>query len=108
MKDLQEATETICKLKGENMALLAAIDALLRSLPSEQLNRFTEQHAEASETARVVLLNDPRAGDFVVSSFDLFVRALSTLAHSIPRPIDMRAFDHLDMHSDHFGAPRED
>ncbi|KWD49692.1 hypothetical protein WL67_20860 [Burkholderia ubonensis] len=83
MKDLQEATEKICELKGENMALLVVVDALLRSMPQEQLDRFIAAHAQASEVGRVTLLNSDRVGESVVSSFDMHTQNFANLARSI-------------------------
>ncbi|MCA8213701.1 hypothetical protein LGN20_07265 [Burkholderia cepacia] len=83
MKDLQEATEKICELKGENMALLAVVDALLRSMPQDQLDRFIAAHTEASEVGRVTLLNSDRVGESVVSSFDRHTQNFANLARSI-------------------------
>lgn len=56
MKNLQEATEMICDLKGSVLALDALVGALIYALPAdaraEVLRRF-EAHAEV---ARTVLL----------------------------------------------------
>ncbi len=57
MKNLQEATEKICELKGSLVAVNALLAAILRVLPDEarlELLRTFQAHAEV---ARTVLLN---------------------------------------------------
>ncbi|AHE29613.1 putative gp54 [Burkholderia pseudomallei] len=83
MKDLKDVADRICELKGENMALLAVVDALLRSMSKDQLNRFITEHTQALEVARVTLLNSERAGDGVLSSFERYSEGFSNLAQSI-------------------------
>ena len=62
MKNLQEATERICELKGSLVALDALVTALLQAMPVSAragLQRTIEGHAEV---ARTVLLNTSRCG----------------------------------------------
>jgi hypothetical protein len=57
MKDLQEATEKICELKGSLVAMDALLVAIVQVLPPaarEQLRDVFLQHAEV---ARTVLLH---------------------------------------------------
>lgn len=59
MKNMQEATEKICELKGNLVALEALVTAMMRVLPpdaQEELKGVFEQHAEV---ARTVLLHVP-------------------------------------------------
>ena len=59
MKNMQEATEKICELKGNLVALEALVTAMMKVLPpdaQEDLKGVFEQHAEV---ARTVLLQLP-------------------------------------------------
>ncbi|MEM5384166.1 hypothetical protein VSR68_11310 [Paraburkholderia phymatum] len=78
MKDLQEAIEKICELKGECNALQIALGALLRSLPPTMLDQFESEYAALAEMARVTLINSDRVGDSVISAFDLHVQSMSS------------------------------
>jgi len=56
MKNLQEATERICELKGTLVALDALVTALLQSLPASarsDLLLVFEGHAEVARTVRL-------------------------------------------------------
>ena len=69
MKNLQEATERICELKGSLIALDALLPALIEALPASahvQLSQSFEAHAEA---ARTVLLNAD-ISDVVLATFE--------------------------------------
>lgn len=79
MRNLQEVTEEICELKGENMALTAVLEALFRAMPSEQLDEFVAQHRESAELARVVLMS-AHVSESVISSFDQYTEKYSRLA----------------------------
>ena len=83
MKDLQEATEKICQLKGECIALQTVFDALIHTLPPALLQEFANQHARAAESARVTLLNSDRAGEHVISAFDLHTRNMETMIRNL-------------------------
>lgn len=78
MKDLQEATERICELKGSLIALDALVSALLRTLPhdvrTEALTRFTV-HAEV---ARTLLLHAP-ISEHTIAAFEADVRRIEAL-----------------------------
>lgn len=69
MKNLQQATERICELKGSLIAMDALLPALLETLPPSvhgALVRSFEAHAEA---ARTVMLNTP-ISDHVLAAFE--------------------------------------
>ncbi len=69
MKNLQEATERICELKGGMIALDVMLPALLKALPSvshDILMRSFEAHAEV---ARTFILNAP-VSDHVLAAFE--------------------------------------
>lgn len=84
MKNLQEATERICELKGSLIAMDALVPALLETLsPSAhgKLARSFEAHAEA---ARTVMLNTAMS-DHVLTSFERDVaRTRAVLTHIAP------------------------
>lgn len=86
MKNLQEATERICELKGSLIALDALLPALLETLPPsahDTLVRSFEAHAEA---ARTVILNTP-VSDHVLAAFERDVaRTQAVLAGTAPPP----------------------
>ena len=69
MKNLQEATERICELKGGLIALHALLPGLLEALPHESqeaLARTFEAHAEAARTA----LLHADISDHVLAAFE--------------------------------------
>ncbi|MFO6419384.1 trypsin-like serine peptidase [Hylemonella sp. W303a] len=84
MKNLQEATERICELKGSLVALDALLPALLETLPSSAhtaLARSFEAHAEA---ARTVMLNTTLS-DHVMAAFERDIaRTRAVLAGTAP------------------------
>jgi S1-C subfamily serine protease len=84
MKNLQEATERICELKGSLVALDALFPALLETLPPTAhaaLARSFEAHAEA---ARTVMLNTTMS-DHVMAAFERDVaRTRAVLASTAP------------------------
>ncbi|WP_295550174.1 serine protease [uncultured Pseudacidovorax sp.] len=86
MKNLQEATERICELKGSLIALDALLPALLEALPPsahDTLVRSFEAHAEA---ARTVILNTP-VSDHVLAAFERDVaRTQRVLSGTAPPP----------------------
>lgn len=69
MKNMQEATERICELKGNLVALEALVTAMMKVLPpeaQEELKGVFEQHAEV---ARTVLLHVP-ISEHSISAFE--------------------------------------
>lgn len=58
MKDLQEATERICELKGSLIALDTLVTALLHSMPDDALRSVLERFTAHAEVARTVLLHE--------------------------------------------------
>lgn len=69
MKNLQDATEKICELKGNLVALDALMTALLRQMPAEARAELARSFALSTEVARTVLLNAP-VSDFTVAAFE--------------------------------------
>jgi hypothetical protein len=78
MKNMQEATEKICELKGNLVALEALVTAMLRVMPPEAqqtLKGVFEQHAEV---ARTVLLHVP-ISEHSISAFEKDVASTGRL-----------------------------
>ncbi|MBX3622223.1 MAG: hypothetical protein KF891_19830 [Rhizobacter sp.] len=78
MKDLQEATERICELKGSLLALDVLVTAVLRALPHDERQRVLESFAQHAEVARTVMLNEP-ISELTIASFEHDVRRLCAL-----------------------------
>ena len=76
MKNLQEASELICDLKGSLVALDALVTALLRQLPAESRAGLTQAFSLHAEVARTVLLHAP-VSDFTVAAFERDVSRMS-------------------------------
>jgi len=93
MKNLQEATERICELKGSQVALDAFVPAVVDVLPESTRARLSQSFDARAEAARTVLLNAD-VSDLVLSAFERDVarnrallqptRALEPSAASIP------------------------
>lgn len=86
MKDIQEASEKICELKGELIALQVFADALVRSLPPHVVQELLVKHEEAAEIARVTLINSDRVGESVLTSFDLHIQNWSSMVRRLVKP----------------------
>ncbi|MCW7540126.1 hypothetical protein OOT46_20030 [Aquabacterium sp. A7-Y] len=69
MKNLQEATERICELKGSLIALDALLTAVLHSLPDEARRDLRERFAVHAEVARTVLLHEP-ISEHTIAAFE--------------------------------------
>jgi hypothetical protein len=81
MKNLQEATERICELKGSLVALDALNSALLQQLPLAQRDALLRSLLLNAEVARTVLLHSP-VSDLTVNAFDHDVARMSNLLRS--------------------------
>ena len=57
MKDLQEATEKICELKGSLLAVECLLNAMALALPELQRQTARQQLKAEIEACRTVLLN---------------------------------------------------
>jgi hypothetical protein len=69
MKNLQEATEKICELKGSLVAVNALLASILRVLPDHARQELLRTFAEHSEVARTVLLHTP-ISESTISAFE--------------------------------------
>lgn len=85
MKNLQEATERICELKGSQVALDALVPALIETLSANARARVLasfEAHAEAARTA----LLPADISDVVLSAFERDVARNQALLRASLRP----------------------
>ena len=88
MKNLQDATTNICRLKGEITALQAMIASITRVLSSDQQRVLREYFADEAERARALLLGEP-VSEHVLSGLSTM---LSALHAQLPSP-DQRCTD---------------
>ncbi len=87
MKNLQEATERICELKGSLIALDALVPALVESLSASTRERLATSFDAHAEAARTVMLNAD-ISDVVLASFERDVarnRAVLQASAGTPR-----------------------
>jgi hypothetical protein len=83
MKNLQEATERICELKGSLLALDALVTALLPGLPEAaraELGRIFDGH---TEVARTMLLH-ATISEHTIAAFERDTQRMSALIHGGP------------------------
>ncbi|MBK9360582.1 MAG: hypothetical protein IPM99_05280 [Rubrivivax sp.] len=78
MRNLQEATERICELKGSVSALDALVTALLQQMGAETRADLTRSFSVTAEVARTMMLNAP-VSDITLAAFDRDVSRMSTL-----------------------------
>lgn len=81
MKNLQEATERICELKGSLMALDVLVTALLSELPPLDRQRVFQRFAAHAELARTVLLHES-ISEIAIASFERDVQRVTRLGES--------------------------
>jgi hypothetical protein len=86
MKNLQEATERICELKGSLAALDALVTALLQGMPAGSRAELLRSFTVTAEVARTVMLHAP-VSDITVAAFEHDVARMSTfIGQSRPGP----------------------
>ena len=78
MKNLQEATEMICDLKGSVLALDAVLTALVARMPAETRSGLLSQFVENAELARTVLLHAD-ISDHTIAGFERDVTRFAAL-----------------------------
>jgi hypothetical protein len=83
MKNLQEATERICELKGSLIALDALVPALIEALPASARARMMESFEGHAEAARTVLLHAD-ISDLVLATFERDVARNRALLRGCP------------------------
>lgn len=69
MKNLQEATERICELKGSLIALDALVPALIEALPPSARQAMLASFEARAEVARTMLLHAD-ISDVVLATFE--------------------------------------
>jgi hypothetical protein len=69
MKNLQDATEKICELKGSLVAVNALLASILKVLPDHARQDLLRSFMEHSEVARTVLLHAP-ISESTISAFE--------------------------------------
>ena len=82
MKNLQEATERICELKGSQVALDAFMPAIVDVLSKSARARLSQSFDAYAEAARTVLLHAD-VSDLVLSAFEHEVARTRTLLQHI-------------------------
>lgn len=78
MRNLQEATERICELKGSVSALDALLAALLQQMPAEARAGLMQSFSVTTEVARTMMLHAP-VSDLTLAAFDRDVSRMSIL-----------------------------
>ena len=86
MKNLQEATERICDLKGSLVALNALVTALLHELPPGLHAGLLRTFNDHTEVARTVLLHTPISEHTIVAFERDVARMTSLIAMGASRP----------------------
>lgn len=86
MKNLQEATERICELKGSQVALDALVPALIDALPPTLRARLRESFDSHAEVARTVMLHAD-ISELVLSTFERDVARMATRLRAAPAEV---------------------
>jgi hypothetical protein len=86
MKNLQEATEQICDLKGSLVALDALVSALLLELPRPLRAELLHNFEANAEVARTVLLHTT-ISEHTITAFERDVLRMSALIDEAPTEI---------------------
>ncbi|MBQ0931815.1 trypsin-like peptidase domain-containing protein [Ideonella sp. 4Y16] len=83
MKNLQEATERICELKGSQVALDALVPALIDALPPTLRARLRDSFDSHAEVARTVMLHAD-ISELVLSTFERDVARIAARLRAAP------------------------
>lgn len=84
MKDLQQATERICELKGNLVALDALCSALIQQLPPAARTRVRHLYEHDVEIARTSMLN-ASISEHTIAAFERDVARIGALVASLER-----------------------
>ena len=76
MKNLQEATENICRLKGNALALETLLMAVCETLSADQRRQVVRSMAQQAEAGQSVLLASA-VSEHVVAAYGADVQRLS-------------------------------
>ena len=85
MKNLQEATERICELKGSLIALDALVPALIEALPASARAKLMDSFDAHAEAARTVLLHAD-ISDVVLATFERDIARNRAVLQGCPMP----------------------
>ena len=88
LKNLQEATERICELKGSLVALDALVPALIEALPASARAKLMESFDANAEAARTVMLHAD-ISDVVLAAFERDVMRHRAVLEGRPEPDDV-------------------
>ena len=83
MKNLQDATEMICDLKGSQLALETLVTALLRELPAGRRPGLLHTFEAHTEVARTVMLHTP-ISEHTLGAFERDVARMAALIAAVP------------------------
>ena len=83
MKNLQDATEKICDLKGSLVAMDALLTALLRELPPPLRDGLQRSFAGHAEVARTVMLH-ASISEHTIVAFERDVQRFASLLSGAP------------------------
>lgn len=83
MKNLQDATEMICDLKGSQLALETLVTALLCELPAERRGSLLHLFEAHVEVARTVMLHTP-ISEHALGAFERDVGRMAALMAAVP------------------------
>lgn len=83
MRNLQEATERICELKGSVSALDALVTALLQQMSADTRGELMRSFAVTAEVARTMMLHAP-VSDITLTAFDRDVSRMSSIIAPAP------------------------
>ena len=89
MKNLQEATERICELKGSLIALDALVPAVIEALSAPTRARLAASFDAHAEAARTVMLNAD-ISDVVLATFERDVARNRALLGAGAKTADQR------------------
>lgn len=81
MKNLQDATEKICDLKGSILALDALVTAFAYALPLEARSELLRRFEAHTEVARTVLLQ-AEISEHTIAAFERDVRRTTSVLHT--------------------------
>lgn len=83
MKNLQEATERICELKGSLAAMDALVTAMLQQMPADARAALLPSFQLMTEVARTMMLH-ATVSDLTVDAFERDVSRMTTFVQRAP------------------------
>jgi hypothetical protein len=78
MRNLQEATERICELKGNVSALDALVTALLQQMNAQTRTQLIGSFSVTAEVARTMMLHAP-VSDITLAAFDRDIARMTSI-----------------------------